>query len=73
MALLCEDVVNGMIAAKEFRATEEGMPLSSYSQPVRLQGNNSSEVVIILDIELRDWNFKLQAGMLLTHGGFVLR
>ncbi|RDW78466.1 hypothetical protein BP5796_06318 [Coleophoma crateriformis] len=62
MALLCEDIVNGMIAAKEFRATDEGMPLSSYSQPVNPQGEKNSEVVIILDIECREWNFKLQAG-----------
>ena len=70
IALLCEDLIDGMIAAGHFRgagSAEASFPLSSdfardpcgpsYSQ-------SYSTVEIILDIEVNDWFYKVQAGAL---------
>ncbi|KAL3419195.1 sensor histidine kinase response [Phlyctema vagabunda] len=65
LALLCEDVVNGMLAAKEYRGSDEGMQLHSYSQAVYMPPSpNKSFVAIVIDIERRVWDYKLQAGAL---------
>ncbi|KAE9378835.1 hypothetical protein N431DRAFT_148177 [Stipitochalara longipes BDJ] len=70
VALLCEDIVNGMIAANEFRNTSSNDPLLPNSadllsrndqRPHRLR---HSEIDVIIDIEKRDWDFKVQAGAL---------
>jgi signal transduction histidine kinase/CheY-like chemotaxis protein len=64
VALLCEDIVNGIIAAREFGGIQATMP---YSQPIE-QSNPMNgydqQVEIILDFEDRDWNFKVQPGAL---------
>ena len=69
LALLCEDIVNGMIAANEYRGTGTeyaAAPLSSevLSQDSRRTSRSPHHVPvdIIIDIERRDWEFKVQAG-----------
>jgi hypothetical protein len=68
VALLCEDIVNGMIAANEYRGTSTGsssLPVSneilSPYQPQAHHGHRTP-LPIIIDIENRDWEFKVQAG-----------
>ncbi|KAG4413400.1 hypothetical protein IFR04_013459 [Cadophora malorum] len=66
LALLCEDLVNGMIVAREFRGAQSTY-LSSIAPPNDLEASHnppSPAVNIILDIEHQDWNFKVQAGAL---------
>jgi hypothetical protein len=69
VALLCEDIVNGMIAANEFRGTGSSDPSLSIASEFltrneqRPPGINHAPLEIIVDIEQRDWDFKVQAGM----------
>ncbi|KAG9236744.1 M3EW, histidine kinase-group I protein [Amylocarpus encephaloides] len=60
LALLCEDLINGMIAANEYNtAPTRSGDLSihiSHQQQLR------SQLAIILDIEGGDWEFTIQAG-----------
>lgn len=75
LALLCEDVVNGMIAADKFRGNvDPSLPISITSSQVGQQQNQSQEkrLEIILDIEHRDWDYDVQPGMSLK-GIQVLR
>jgi hypothetical protein len=66
VALLCEDIVNGMIAANEFRGTgspDLSLPISSKSQNgQRPLGIHHPPLEVTVDIEKRDWDFKIQAG-----------
>ncbi|KAF4625939.1 hypothetical protein G7Y89_g12226 [Cudoniella acicularis] len=70
LALLCEDIVNGMIAAKEYRGTATGpatLPVSNdFLSPYQAQLNEGERAAlqVIIDIEQRDWDFKVQAGAL---------
>jgi hypothetical protein len=68
IALLCEDIVNGMIAANEFRGTganDPALPMSSEllsrikAQP---RGAHHKPLEVIVEIEKRDWEFKIQPG-----------
>ncbi|CZR54714.1 related to nik-1 protein (Os-1p protein) [Phialocephala subalpina] len=67
LALLCEDIINGMIAAREFRGTDD--PTSAISREFRSAAahaprNRRATLDIILDIERRDWYYNIQAGAL---------
>ena len=68
VALLCEDIVNGMIAANEFRNTSSNDPLLPNSGELlsrhdqRAHRLRHSEIEVIIDIEKRDWEFRVQAG-----------
>ncbi|KAG0652017.1 Hybrid signal transduction histidine kinase B [Hyphodiscus hymeniophilus] len=71
LALLCEDLINGMIAAGEFRSAgsaDPSIPVSNdlTRDPRRPSFPQShSAVEIILDIENNDdWSYKIQAGAL---------
>ncbi|PMD36870.1 hypothetical protein L207DRAFT_90676 [Hyaloscypha variabilis F] len=70
VALLCEDIVNGMIAANEFRNTSSNDPLLPNSGELisrhdqRAHRLRHSEIEVIIDIEKRDWDFRVQAGAL---------
>jgi hypothetical protein len=68
LALLCEDIINGMIAANEFRnsaGSDPYLPLHSASSlETSLQPHEGHPLVeIIVDIERRDWLFNVQPGM----------
>lgn len=70
LALLCEDLVNGMIVAGEFRGAEStdipttvSTDLSAQESPRSLPQRSLSAVEIILDIEHQEWDFKVQAGI----------
>ncbi len=69
MALLCEDIVNGMIAANEFRGTGSADPYLSTSSELlsrndkRSNSSHQLPLEVIVDIEKRDWDFKVQPGM----------
>ena len=64
LASLYEDLVNGMIVAREFR---EGRYTDIYNiVPNDLETSLKpplSAVEIILDIEHQDWDFRVQAGI----------
>ncbi|KAH7360859.1 M3EW, histidine kinase-group I protein [Rhexocercosporidium sp. MPI-PUGE-AT-0058] len=66
LALLCEDLVNGMIAAKEYRGTVDtspGISNGTMSQVARQQNQDQQNPLeIILDIEHRDWEYNVQPG-----------
>jgi signal transduction histidine kinase len=71
LALLCEDIVNGMIAANKFRGVAtDHLPLPAASDAPSHNCNSSksgiipdaSLVRVILDIDHLDWDFKIQAG-----------
>jgi signal transduction histidine kinase len=69
LALLCEDLVNGMIAAGEWAGSADtSIPISNdYSRRNlhRLSHHRSRDAVeIIMDIEHYEWEFKVQAGAL---------
>ncbi|KAH6681445.1 M3EW, histidine kinase-group I protein [Halenospora varia] len=69
LALLCEDIVHGMIAANEYRGTATGpelLPVSNdFCSPFRPKTDKDrSSLQVIIDIEHRDWDFKVQAGAL---------
>lgn len=59
VALLCEDIVNGIMAAREFSSLGDSNGRSS-EEDARPAYDNPVE--IILDFENRDWNFKVQPG-----------
>jgi hypothetical protein len=64
--LLCEDIVNGMIAANEFRGTDgTSFPVSlgqtsKGAQPQHRVLHHQLEVVV--DIQNRDWEYRIQPG-----------
>ncbi|CAG8950652.1 hypothetical protein HYFRA_00002862 [Hymenoscyphus fraxineus] len=66
LALLCEQTVNGMIAANEYRSPAKDSTavsdhiLDPYQPQTHLGRRNP--LVIILDIESRKWYFKIHAG-----------
>ncbi|KAH8663362.1 hypothetical protein BGZ60DRAFT_432527 [Tricladium varicosporioides] len=66
LALLCEDIVHGMIAANEYRGTATGpelLPVSNdFCSPFRLKSDKDrSSLQVIIDMEHREWDFKVQA------------
>ena len=69
VALLCEDIVNGMIAANEFRGTgSPDAPRSISSELLSRNHQHSHDLhhhplKVIVDIEKRDWDFKVQPGI----------
>ncbi len=67
LALLCEDIVNGMIAANEFRGAGSGdvaIPaMNENSRKIPESLDPHSPIEIILDIESREWEYKIQPGM----------
>lgn len=65
LALLCEDVVEGMVAANGFRGSSLGdssIPGSGRANLIDVQQEAPLEVVI--DFEKRDWDFRVEAGAL---------
>jgi len=68
LALLCEDIVSGMIAANEYRETTQGQlpstPTGGVFSPSHTEIPNAkrSPLDIVLDIEHRNWDFRIQAG-----------
>ncbi|POS84901.1 hypothetical protein EPUL_001122, partial [Erysiphe pulchra] len=70
LALLCEDIIHGMMAANEYRASgsqDISLPyISQYgsrsAQPVMNKSHTKLE--IIMDFEIRDWVYNVQAGAL---------
>jgi hypothetical protein len=68
LALLCEDIVSGMIAANEYRETTQGKIPSTPSDEVFSPSHTETPNIqrppldIILDIEHRDWDFRIQTG-----------
>jgi len=69
LAVLCEDIVNGMIAANEFRGAgsdDAFFPITKERlsrSPNQGQHKHDSPLKVIVDIEPRNWDFKLQAGL----------
>jgi signal transduction histidine kinase len=61
VALLCEEIVYGMMAAKEFTGVMES---SSAHRPGSYHSGHShdSRVHIILDFEHRNWKYRIQSG-----------
>ncbi|KAH6719671.1 M3EW, histidine kinase-group I protein [Leptodontidium sp. MPI-SDFR-AT-0119] len=68
LALLCEDEVNGMIAANEYRGNGDTSPVISNGtlSPVggQLDRDQQKQLEITLDIEHRDWDYNVQPGAL---------
>jgi len=66
VALICEDIVNGIMAAREFGSLGDSTSIAPHgsSQPHHPRPPHESSVEIILDFEKRDWNFKIQPGAL---------
>jgi hypothetical protein len=66
IALLCENIINGMMAANEYRGNRSSDP----SIPVVPRRQSSqidrAAVNIILDIDHHDWDFRVQAGEIMT-------
>jgi hypothetical protein len=68
VALLCEDIVNGMIAANAFRGAgspELSLPISSEllsRNDQRPLGLHHPPLKVTVDIEKRDWDFRIQPG-----------
>lgn len=64
VALLCEDIVNGIMAAREFGTLSASNNAHQASHGFDVSHNYYSAVEIILDFENRDWDFKVQPGAL---------
>ncbi|RKF59864.1 hypothetical protein OnM2_056028 [Erysiphe neolycopersici] len=70
LALLCEDIIHGMMAANEYRASgsqDISLPYISQfgSRSVQPVVNKShTRLEIIMDFEIRDWVYNVQAGAL---------
>ncbi|KAG4027518.1 hypothetical protein MFRU_029g00420 [Monilinia fructicola] len=67
IALLCEDTINGMIAANHFRSVAPTYNLALSNGSSNKKGDKSSSgttapLQIILDFEMRDWTYKVHAG-----------
>jgi hypothetical protein len=59
VAFLCEEIVNGMMAANGFQGTTD----SPQNMPsIKQQDLQFHPVDIILDFEYRDWNYRIQSG-----------
>jgi hypothetical protein len=61
VAILCEEIIYGMMAANEFTGITES---SSPHKPVSFTSGHShdSQVHIILDFEHRNWKYRIQSG-----------
>lgn len=68
LALLCEDVLNGMIAANEYHAPSQDETSSIPPKDIaslihaQIQQPNRAPLDIIIDIENRAWEFWIQGG-----------
>lgn len=62
VALLCEDIINGMIIANEFRGAEIDPSVDSTPGGIARSPDNCANVRVVLDIEHLNWDFRLQAG-----------
>ncbi|KAF7877649.1 hypothetical protein EAF04_001320 [Stromatinia cepivora] len=67
IALLCEDTINGMIAANHFRSAAPMYNLAlsngSPNNKKKISPNgNTAPLQIVLDFEMRDWTYKVHAG-----------
>ncbi|KAL2074846.1 hypothetical protein VTL71DRAFT_8625 [Oculimacula yallundae] len=65
LALLCEDIVNGMIAANEYRGPAKSpLPMSSATPQVGLKDSKDQpkRLEVVLDIEDRKWEYNVQPG-----------
>ncbi|KAH7417618.1 M3EW, histidine kinase-group I protein [Cadophora sp. MPI-SDFR-AT-0126] len=68
LALLCEDIVNGMIAANEYRGTGDpwlpGSNGTTSDLGLPANADRQKKLEIVLDIEHRDWEYNVQPGAL---------
>lgn len=62
VALLCEEIVYGMMAANEFQGITGSSSPRKQDAHTHLQ---DSHVQIILDFEHRDWNYRIQSGRII--------
>ncbi|EDN97608.1 hypothetical protein SS1G_12461 [Sclerotinia sclerotiorum 1980 UF-70] len=67
VALLCEDTINGMIAANHFRSVAPMYNLALSNGSTNDKNNispneSAAPLQIILDFEMRDWTYKVHAG-----------
>jgi hypothetical protein len=67
--VLCEDVVEGMVAANSFRETslvDPSIPGAAETE-LRSSGHETqrtrSPLEVVVDIERRDWHCRVEAGM----------
>jgi hypothetical protein len=67
LARLCEDIVNGMIAAKEFHSVNETETPPYRPATPKLRGAShlahEYPVEVILDFEDQDWDYMIQPGI----------
>ncbi len=63
VALLFEEIVYGMMAAKEFTGITESSSPHKLSSP-HSSHSHDSQVHIILDFEHRNWRYRIQSGEL---------
>lgn len=68
VALLCEDTINGMIAANHFNKTPVDAALG-LSNGRNLSTINKTPLQIILDFDDCDWIYKIHAGNVIYHYG----
>lgn len=69
VALLCEDIVDGIIAARGFGGNDDfdprfGKDSKWQHESMRLLPASDSRVEIVLDFQNRDWDFQFQPGAL---------
>ncbi|CAL3964576.1 unnamed protein product [Diplocarpon coronariae] len=67
LTMLCEDIVNGMVAVDEYRGLRKPSCLSNASSHLGISpptGIKRKLVEFILDIENRDWDYEVQPGAL---------
>lgn len=62
VALLCEDIVNGIMAAREFGTLSASNSAHRASHDLDPSRGGYNAVEIILDFQNRDWDFKIQPG-----------
>jgi signal transduction histidine kinase/CheY-like chemotaxis protein len=58
VALLCEEVIHGMLAANEYLTMADSTLLPKAQTSL----TDESQVHVILDFEHRDWNYRIQTG-----------
>lgn len=62
IALLCEEIISTMVAAKEFSGIHAQTEISMREWQSESQTPSIPLVNSVLDFESREWNFKVQPG-----------